>query len=365
MTCASKKSVRGILLELDDFGQTTDSSGNTVTIKRFTWTNSNKVSVQLITYGGYITSVKIPDSQGNVEDVVIGFDTLEGYLSTNNTYFGATIGRCANRIKRGLMTIEGVSYQLATNDGLNHLHGGIKGFDKVIWDYYVAGTKVVLSYHGADLEEGYPGDVVVNVTFELTGNNELVIDYKATTNKPTCVNLTNHSYFNLAGHDKGATELYKHVVSINADKITEVESDGIPTGELPDVSGTIFDLRIPTVLGDVIQKVPDSPGYDHNFCVTKGTEEGNTFVAKVTHPDSGRTIEVYSNQPGVQFYTGNFLPEDDSLVGKGGSIYRKHGTFCLETQIYPDAINNPQFGKSVLYPGELYHHTATFKFLVS
>ncbi|KAJ8915082.1 hypothetical protein NQ315_014337 [Exocentrus adspersus] len=262
------------------------------------------------------------------------------------------------------MTIEGVTYKLATNDGENHLHGGIKGFDKVIWEYFIKNTAVVLSYHAADLEEGYPGDVVVNVTFQLTVDNEFLIDYKATTSKPTVVNLTNHSYFNLAGHDKGAKELYNHVVSINADKVTEVESDGIPTGNLPEVSGTTFDLRIPTVLGDVIKKVPNSPGYDHNFCITRGTEQGNLFVAKVTHPGTGRTLEVYSNQPGVQFYTGNFLPEDDSLVGKGGSVYKKHGTFCLETQIYPDSINNPKFGKSILYPGEEYHHTSTLKFLI-
>lgn len=219
-------------LEIDDFGKTTDSAGQTVTIKRFTWTNSNNVSVQLITYGGYITSIKVPDNKGNVEDIVLGFDTLEGYISPSNSYFGATVGRCANRIKRGKMTIEGVTYQLATNDGLNHLHGGIKGFDKVIWEYYVTDNKVVLSYHSKDLEEGYPGDVVANVTFELTSNDELLIDYKATTTKPTVVNLTNHSYFNLAGHDKGAKEIYKHVVSINADKITEVDSESIPTGKL-------------------------------------------------------------------------------------------------------------------------------------
>lgn len=230
MSCARKTS--DVQLEIDDFGETIDGSGNTVTIKRFTWTNSNNVSVQLITYGGYITSIKVPDNEGNIEDIVIGFDTLDGYLSSSNSYFGATIGRCANRIKKGQMTIEGVTYQLATNNGQNHLHGGIKGFDKVIWEYYVTGTKVVLSYNAQDLEEGYPGDVVANVTFELTSDNELLIDYQATTSKPTVVNLTNHSYFNLAGHDKGAVELYKHVVSINADKITEVDSESIPTGKL-------------------------------------------------------------------------------------------------------------------------------------
>ncbi|KAJ8933346.1 hypothetical protein NQ314_014059 [Rhamnusium bicolor] len=221
----------GVVLREDDFGELTDQKGQKRTIKRFTWTNSNKMSVQIITYGGYTTSIKVPDKHGNVEDVVVGFNNLEGYLQSENPYLGATVGRVANRIGGGKMTIEGVTYNLAVNNGPNHLHGGIRGFDKVVWEHYVNGNQVILSYHSSDLEEGYPGDVLVNVTFELTESNEFLIDYKATTTKPTYVNLTNHSYFNLAGHNKGAAEIYKHIVSINADRITEVDSDSTPTGK--------------------------------------------------------------------------------------------------------------------------------------
>lgn len=224
---SGKKS--SVLLAEDTFGQIKDDKGQVKTVKRFTWTNTNNVSVQLITYGGYITSIKVPDKQGNVEDVVIGFNNLEGYLSPQNRFFGATVGRVANRIGGAKMTVEGVEYKVSANNGPNQLHGGFKGFDKVIWDYYVKGKKVILSYHSADLEEGHPGDVLATVSFELTEDNEILIDYSATTTKPTCVNMTNHSYFNLAGNGKGAAGLYDHVVSINADRITE-NNAGIPTG---------------------------------------------------------------------------------------------------------------------------------------
>ncbi|KAJ8936759.1 hypothetical protein NQ318_023196 [Aromia moschata] len=351
-----------VQLKQDVFGELTDHDGKKKTIKRFTWTNKRGVVVQLITYGGYITSIKIPDRKGNVEDVVIGYENLEGYFSTGNAYFGCTVGRGANRIGKSKITIEGVTYNLSANNGLNHLHGGNTGFDKVVFDHYVNGNQVILSYHSSDLEEGYPGDVVVNVTFELTDETEFLIDYKARTTKPTYVNMTNHSYFNLAGHNKGSAELYKHVISINADRVTEVDSQGIPTGNLVPVSGTIFDLRIPRVIGDVVRKVPNSPGYDHNYCIAKGSQQVDTFVAKVYHPESGRVLEVYSDQPGVQFYTGNFLPEDDSVKGKDGQIYKKHGAFCLEPQIFPDAINHNHFGKAILYPGEQYTHTSKYKF---
>lgn len=218
-----------VLLAVDDFGQLKDEKGQVKTVKRFTWTNTNNVSVQLINYGGYITSIKVPDRQGNIEDVVVGFNNLEGYLGPQNRFFGATVGRVANRIGAAKMTIEGVEYTVTANNGPNQLHGGFKGFDKKIWDYYVRGNKVVLSYHSTDLEEGHPGDVLANVTFELTEDNKILIDYSATTTKPTCVNMTNHSYFNLAGNGKGAAGLYDHVVSINSDRITE-NNAGIPTG---------------------------------------------------------------------------------------------------------------------------------------
>lgn len=228
MCCKTKCGKSSVEITEDVFGYL-KIDGESKSIKRYTFKNSNNVSVQVITYGGYITSIKVPDAKGNIEDIVIGFKTFEEYLQEDNRYFGATVGRVANRIAKGKMTVEGVEYTLAKNNGENHLHGGIKGFDKVIWESYVKKNIVILSYHAADMEEGYPGDVVVNVSFELTQENEFIINYKATTTKPTPINMTNHSYFNLAGNGKGSAELYKHYVMINADKITEVNG-GIPTG---------------------------------------------------------------------------------------------------------------------------------------
>lgn len=227
MSCRSV----GVTLSEDIFGQIKNDKGQNVPVKRFTWTNANKVKIQLITYGGYITSIEVPDRNGKLEDVVIGFNDLAGYLKPENSYFGATVGRVGNRIKKGQMTVENVKYTLATNNGSNHLHGGIKGFDKVNWESRVDGTKVTLSYLSKDMEEGYPGDLLVNVEFELTRENELLINYWASTTKTSPVNLTNHSYFNLAGHNKGSSELYNHVISINADRITEVDDESIPTGK--------------------------------------------------------------------------------------------------------------------------------------
>ncbi|XP_056645717.1 galactose mutarotase-like [Diorhabda sublineata] len=349
-----------VILTEDTFGKITDGKGKNRTVRRFTWQNKSKFSVQVIDYGGYITSIKVPDKDGNIKDITIGFDTVEKYLQPYNRYFGATIGRVANRIGKAKMIVEGVTYNLANNNGPHHLHGGKIGFDKVFWEACIQGTRLILSYHSADMEENYPGDLIANVIFELTKDNEFRIDYKAVTTKPCPVNFTNHSYFNLAGNGAGAQELYKHNVCINADKITEVDG-GIPTGNLLPVQNTVFDLRVPKELGQIINKVPNSPGFDNNFCITKGTEQGNTFVASVYHPTSGRLMEVYSDQPGVQFYTSNFLPEDDTVMGKDGYI-KKHGGFCLETQKYPDSVNNENFPNTIVYPGEQYHHSVVFKF---
>ncbi|CAH1984836.1 unnamed protein product [Acanthoscelides obtectus] len=359
--CCKKPSEKVSLTE-DVFGEFKDSYGSVKKVRRFTWKNQNGMSVQVMTYGGYITSMKVPDSSGHIDDIVLGFNTFEEYLQPDNRFMGATVGRVANRIANAKMTVEGVEYKLAANNGPNHIHGGTKGFDKVLWEPHVDGSKLTLSYLSKDMEEGYPGDVLTHVTFELTNENEFKIEYKATTSKPTPINLTNHSYFNLAGDDKGANELYKHVVSLNADKITEAV-DGIPTGNLPMVCGTPFDLRVPKTLGDIIHKVPNTAGFDHNFCVTKGSKQEETFVARVTHSATGRALEVYSNQPGVQFYTSNFLPEGDSLRGKNGFI-KKHFAFCLETQKFPDSVNHKHFPNTIVYPGEEYYHTTTFKLLV-
>lgn len=229
MSCKAKCGKCSVEITEDVFGHL-KTEKDSKPVKRYTFKNSNNVSVQVITYGGYITSIKVPDAKGNIEDIVIGFKTFEEYLQPDNRYFGATVGRVANRIAKGKMTVEKIEYTLATNNGENHLHGGIKGFDKVIWESYVKNNVLILSYHAADMEEGYPGDVVVNVSFKLTSKNEFIIDYKAKTTKPTPINMTNHSYFNLAGNGKGKAELYKHYVTINADKITEVNT-GLPTGK--------------------------------------------------------------------------------------------------------------------------------------
>ncbi|KAL3265432.1 hypothetical protein HHI36_009636 [Cryptolaemus montrouzieri] len=350
------------------------TTGQSSPVWKIKWENSNNVSVEVITYGATITSIRIPDKNGVCEDVVMGFKDLKGYQDPLNPYFGATVGRVANRIGNSKFTINGVTYGVSANLGPHQLHGGFKGFDKVNWKHVIKGTKVTMSYLSKDNEEGYPGDLITNLSFQLTDSNEFLIDFKSYTTKPTFVNLTNHSYFNLAGHNKGAEELYKHAISINADQTTDVDKDSIPSGKLLPVGGTIFDLRIPRILGEVIHKIPGYDGYDHNFCVTKGEFQGDSFVARVHHPGSGRVLEVYSNQPGVQFYTSNGIPQNpkefkgnpkdlQTLKGKDGAYY-KHGALCLETQNYPDAINHPGFPKAVLNPGEVYHHTLIYKFSV-
>lgn len=231
MSCVLKKSQKeNVVLKIDEYGSYTDKDdGKLKTVHRFTWKNNNNITIQVITYGGIITSVQMPDKNGTIKDLVMGYDDLSGYLKST-TYFGATIGRCANRIRKGEFKIDGITYNVSTNRDGNHIHGGLKGFDKVNWEYHVDGTKVTLSYQSADGEEGYPGAIIANVTFELTADNRFLIDYKATTTKPTIVNLTNHSYFNLAGHNAGAKELYNHVVCISANYTTEVDEQQIPTG---------------------------------------------------------------------------------------------------------------------------------------
>ncbi|XP_072381446.1 galactose mutarotase-like [Diabrotica undecimpunctata] len=353
-----------ISLSVEPFDILKDTEKGFNEIKCFTWKNTAGTEIKVINFGACITSICVPDKYKKSRDIAVGFDTLDGYVKPNNPYFGATIGRFANRIGKGKMKIENQEYQLATNNGDNHLHGGIKGFDKVVWDYSITGNQLTLSYLSPDLEEGYPGSLVVNVTFELTVSNMFIINYKAMTTKPTVVNLTNHSYFNLAGNDAGAKELYEHVVRINADHITPVDDSLIPTGQFEKVEGTAFDFRHPVRLGDVINQVPNSPGFDHNFCVNHDSaqKDSDNFVASVIHPATGRSIEVYSDQPGVQFYTGNFLPENNSLPGKDGGFIKKHGAFCLETQIYPDSVNQENFPSPLLYPGEVYETTTKFRF---
>jgi aldose 1-epimerase len=352
-----------VQLKIDSFG----TVENPITkkqnaIKRFTWTNKNGTSVAILSYGATIQSIKVPDRNGKVEDIVMGFDDIAGYRQANNPFFGAFVGRVANRIRRGEFTLNGEAFTVSKNRNNNHLHGGNIGFDKYNFNHHVDGNVVYLSHLSPDGNEGYPGDVLTTVKCELRSDNSLVMTYQATSSKPTPVNLTNHSYFNLAGHASGYEEINKHVININADKITETDSEFIPTGKLLDVAGTPFDLRTPVELGPAMKKLTRI-GYDNNFCITvpSKTSDSLNFVTRVVHPGSGRFMEVYSNQEGVQFYTGSGLP-DPPVVGKGGAQYQKLGAFCLETQKFPDAVNHDNFPSTIVNPGQVYSHDVVFQF---
>jgi len=365
----------------DEFGRTKQpSSLTTEIVKRFTFTNRNGVIIQVITYGATITTVKIPDRNGVFEDIALGFDDMNGYLNSANPYFGATIGRVCNRIGKAKFTLNGEEFTLAKNNGENTLHGGNIGFDKFNWSAIINDNKVIMSHVNDDGFEGYPGTVLASVSFELTEGNEFKVLFTATTTKPTPVNLTNHSYFNLAGHGAGYSGLYDHFIALNADKYTVTVDQSIPTGEIRNVSGTPFDLRTRQNLGRAMANLP-LPGFDDNYCVSKGTGQQLTFVAGVCHEKSGRTLEIYSDQPGVQFYTSNFIPDPDNTIyptgkkpaksapnpnqpinGKNGVLYRKHGGFALETQIYPDAVNHANFPNVILLPGDVYKHELVYKF---
>jgi aldose 1-epimerase len=332
-------------------------------IEEYTLTNSKGMKVKVITYGGIVTEVHVPDAKGKFEDVVLGCDSLEGYLA-GHPYFGAITGRVANRIAKGKFTLEGKDYKLAVNNGPNSLHGGLKGFDKQVWKAKTiegnGGVGVVLTYRSPDGEEGYPGNLDVTVTYVLTDKNELKIDYKATTDKATLINLTNHSYFNLAGHSAGS--ILDHVLKLEADKYTPTDDTLIPTGDIKPVKGTPFDFTEPKAIGARIKELKsDPPGYDLNYVVNS---EGKklALAASVTEPKSGRVLETYTTEPGVQFYTGNFL--DGKTKGKGGAKYDRYAAFCLEAQHYPDSINQKNFPSVVLKPGDTYTQTTVYKFSV-
>nr|CAH0110207.1 unnamed protein product [Daphnia galeata] len=349
------------------FGTIQTSTENT-SVTKFTITNRHGVKVQLITYGAALNNFLVPDKEGRLQDVVLGFDDLDGYrgVKARNPYFGSTVGRVANRIAKGHFRLDGVEYQLATNNGRNHLHGGNLGFDKVVWQAYAhKNGSVTFSYSSPHMEEGYPGQLFTQVTYTLTDSNELIIDFKALTDLPTPVNLVNHAYFNLAGHAAGSQQLYNHRLQLYANQYTPVNSEKIPTGELASVNGTAFDLRSETRLGDVINLIPG--GYDHNFVASISTfkfYKTLPLVANLWHPESGRFMQIFSNQPGFQLYTGNVLPTDDSLEGKNGTSYKMHDGLCIETQNFPNAINQPNFPDSVLRPGTVYHRTTVFKFSI-
>ena len=318
-------------------------------------------------YGGIVVSLKVPDRDGVLGDVVLGYDTLDDYIK-DNPYFGTITGRYANRITNGRFTLNGKIYQLATNLPPNHLHGGERGFDKVVWGAEPfadeRGVGVRLTYLSVDGEEGYPGTLNGQVAYTLTDDNALRIDYEATTDKPTIINLTNHSYFNLK--DGGQSSMLDHVLTLNADHFTPTDKTQIPTGEIRPVEGTPLDFRQPSPIGARIdledEQLKFGFGYDHNFVLNQ-SEEALWLAARVQEPTTGRIMEVFTSEPGVQFYSGNFL--DGSISGKGGIAYQRRAGFCLETQHYPDSPNRDNFPSTVLNPGETYRTTTVHKFSVA
>jgi aldose 1-epimerase len=337
-----------------EWGMLADSS----VIKLFTLTNSNGCMMKVTNYGGIITSLMVPDKNGQLMDVVLGYDSLQGYLD-HSPYFGALIGRYGNRIAGGRFAIGKETYSLALNNGPNHLHGGIKGFDKVVWavEEFSSDTAVGLKLHylSKDGEEGYPGNLDVFITYTLTNDNSVIFEYNASTDKPCPVNLTQHSYFNLAGK----SDILSHELLIAASRYTVVDSTLIPTGELKDVKGTAFDFTKSKPIGRNIKECGGNPvGYDHNFVLdTRSIDEP---AIRVTSPETGISMEVFTDQPGVQFYSGNFL--DGSLKGKNGVVYDQYDGFCLETQHFPDAPNQPHFPSTLLLPGKKYHSVSIYKF---
>jgi aldose 1-epimerase len=342
----------------ESFGQTKEG----VAVELFTLKNASGDEVRISNYGGLVVSLKVRDRLGQRGDVVLGYDTLAEYLK-DTPYFGALIGRYGNRIARGHFTLDGHQYTLATNNGPNALHGGIRGFDKVVWTPTILatpdGTALQLKYLSKDGEEGYPGNLMVTAVYTLTPDHALKLEFNATTDKDTVLNLTHHSYFNLAG--KG--DILSHEVMIPADKFTPVDSTLIPTGELKPVTGTPFDFRKPIAIGARIQQddqqLKYGNGYDHNWVINKPLGQMG-LVARVYEPTSGRVMEVSSTEPGLQFYSGNFL--DGSNKGKGGWVYQFRNGFCMEPQHYPDSPNHPSFPSVVLKPGQQFENTIMYKF---
>jgi aldose 1-epimerase len=362
--CATAKSNPGTVTE-KPFG-----TANGQPVSLYTLRNSKGAEADIMTYGGIVEKLIMPDRNGNMADVVLGFDNLDGYTNDRYLrgcpYFGALIGRYGNRIGGAKFTLEGQTYTLAPNNNGNTLHGGVKGYDKVVWkavkaDVGPEGPRLELTYLSPDGEEGFPGNLTVTATYTLTEDNALKLQFKATTDKPTVVNLTHHSYFNLKGQGNG--DILGHEVYINSDKTTPVDKGLIPTGSFADVTGTPFDFRKPTTIGARIDD-PDpilqyGPGYDHNWVVNKPLGKYG-LQARVTEPTTGRVLEVWSDEPGLQFYAGNFL--DGTLTGKDGKVYQKHYAFCMEPQHYPDSPNKPQFPSTELKPGQTYHNTIVYKF---
>ena len=343
------------------FDQTLDGKK----VNLYSLKNNSGMLTEITNYGGRVVSLWVPDKDGNYADIVLGYETLDEYLNGPENYFGCLVGRYGNRIGNGSFQIDGQTYSLATNDGENHLHGGIKGYNQVVWDaQQTDGQTLELTYVSPDREEGYPGEVTIKVIYQLTVDNELKVEYWATTDKTTHVNLTHHSYFNL--HGAGVGDINDHLMQILADRYTPVDEGLIPTGELASVGGTPMDFRKATPIGeradDDFQQLQFGSGYDHNY-VLNSPEDGLRMVALVEEPMSGRNMEVWTNEPGVQFYGGNFL--DGSVSGKGGKPYNHRSAFCLETQHFPDSPNQPNFPSTLLQPGEEYYSICSYKFGVT
>jgi aldose 1-epimerase len=346
-------------ISVSPFGKLPDGRA----VSAYTLVNNKGISMKVINYGGIITSLNVPDRRGHKEDVVLGYDSLSGYLKSS-PFFGALIGRYGNRIAKGKFKLDGKEYKLAVNNGENHLHGGVLGYDKVFWEIEEVsaedGVAIKLSYLSKDMEEGYPGNLKVEVVYTLTNNNELRIDYKATTDKKTVVNLTQHTYFNLSA---GKSDILSHELVLNADKFLPVDKTLIPTGEQKDVSGTPFDFRKETSIGSRIGQKDDQlkfgNGYDHCW-ILNPAKDGMNNAGKLYDSISGREIIVYTTEPGIQFYSGNFL--DGSITGKNNVNYKFRTGLCLETQHFPDSPNKPEFPSVTLNPGETYTSQTIYKF---
>ena len=344
----------------ESFGKTADGAN----VDIYTLKNTHGVEAKITNYGGILVSLKVPDKNGKFDDVVLGFNDLDSYLK-GHPYFGALIGRYGNRIAKGRFSLNGTEYKLAVNNGENHLHGGIKGFDKVVWTGQESKTKagpaVTLTYLSKDGEEGYPGNLNVTVVYTLTNNDELKIDYSATTDKDTVLNLTHHSYFNLAGEGNG--DILNHRVTINANRFLPTDAGSIPTGELRPVVKTPFDFLKAHAIGERInadeEQIKLGNGYDHNWIIN-GRMGVMRLAATASDPSSGRTMQVWTTEPGVQFYTGNFL--DGTLTGKSGKIYQRRYGFCFETQHYPDSPNHAAFPTTTLKKGATFRSSTVYKF---
>ncbi len=351
---ASAEETSVMTISKDVFGKLPD--GRTADL--YTIENGGGLKAKVTNYGGILVALETPDQSGKSADIVLGLDTLDDYVTKNSPYFGAACGRFANRIKNGKFSIDGVEYQLAANNGPHHLHGGIVGYNKVLWDAREIKTAdevgLKLTYLSKDGEENYPGNLSIAMTYTLTKDNAFKITYEAKTDKATPINLTHHSYFNLAGQGNG--DILGQEVMIDADRYTAIDELAIPTGELASVKGTPLDFTTPMAVG---ARIEQAGGYDHNYVLNSGGGK-LALAAKITDPGSGRVMEVWTTEPGIQFYSGNFL--DGTLTGKGGKVYKKNYGFCFETQHFPDSPNHANFPNTILRPGDRYAHTCIYKF---